>query len=50
MADEKPICRWCGEPIRKDKSGWRHVESDNGRCEALRHRHYGDRNRPLEPA
>lgn len=54
MADEQPLCRWCGEPIRKSskdgKTYWRHAESDNGRCEALRRRNYGDPNRAIEPA
>jgi hypothetical protein len=47
---DKTLCRWCGEPLRKDKSGYRHTESDNGRCEVLRRRRTGDARTPIEPA
>lgn len=54
MADEKPQCRWCGAYVRKTTRGgkttWDHVESDNGRCEALRHRYHGGADRPIGPA
>lgn len=52
--DEKPLCRWCGEPLRKTtregKSGWRHADQDNGRCETLRRRITGDSQTVIEPA
>lgn len=47
------MCRWCGEPIRKTSkakdAGYRHVDSDNGRCEVLRRRRTGDARTPIEP-
>jgi hypothetical protein len=51
---EKQMCRWCGNEIRKStragKSTLRHVEDDNGQCEARRARITGDPKTPIEVA
>jgi len=50
---DKPLCRWCGKAIRKttsqDDATWRHVEADNGHCEAMRRIITGDPKSLIEP-
>ena len=48
---DKKLCRWCGEELRRNgKTGWRHADPDNGRCEVQRRQLTGDAKTPIEPA